>query len=128
MITKQQALTANTFHEEHEPAGKIYHWRRNGATQTWKTRPDDFRVPIKYGLKSYDAITPSNAHRMHTEDSCPTRHVRVSLPGGGSFAGIVVSDQHDGQTSVTVQVTMRGASKHRVGSRVEADTVNITDL
>ena len=22
-------------------------WRRNGKTQTWKTRPNEFRVPVK---------------------------------------------------------------------------------
>lgn len=25
--------------------------RRNGATKLWKTRPNDFRIPVKYGLK-----------------------------------------------------------------------------
>jgi hypothetical protein len=129
MITKQDAMTADEFHENHEPAGKIYTWRRNGATQTWKTRPDDFRVPIKYGLKSYDSITPGNAYRMHRADQCPTRRVRVTLPdGAGEWFGIVVSDQYDGQTTVTVQVTTRGKSKHRVGSRVDVDTASITNL
>jgi hypothetical protein len=126
-ITREDAMTADRFHENHELAGKIYEWRRNGATQTWKTRPEDFRVPIKYGLKSYDSITPGNAHLMHRADQCPTRHVRVAVDGG-EFFGIVTSNQFDGQTSVQVQVTTRGASKHRVGSRVDVATADITDL
>ena len=29
------------------------HWqcRRNGATKTWKTRPGEFRIPVKAGLR-----------------------------------------------------------------------------
>jgi hypothetical protein len=127
-VTRAQALTANVFHEDHEPAGKIYAWRRNGRTQTWVTRPDDFRVPIKYGLKSYDQITAATAMNMHAEEDCPTRHVRVNGPGRGEFFGIVVSGQYDGQVTVTVQVTTRGESKHRVGSRVDVPTVDVMDL
>ena len=26
--------------------------RRNGATQTWKTRPDHYSIPIKLGLRT----------------------------------------------------------------------------
>jgi hypothetical protein len=34
------------------------HWRarRNGATKTWKTRPDKFSIPFKCGLKSCGRI------------------------------------------------------------------------
>ena len=35
--------------------------RSNGACKTWKTRPNDFRLPVKYGLKQCFYITPSNA-------------------------------------------------------------------
>jgi hypothetical protein len=34
--------------------------RRNGRTQTWKTRPGEFRIPIKAGLRVYAAITDLN--------------------------------------------------------------------
>lgn len=71
MITKQQAMTAPVFHENHEPGSKVYHWRRNGQTKTWVTRPGEFRVPIKYGLRSYDYLTDTNADRFHTESDCP---------------------------------------------------------
>lgn len=50
-------------------AGKLYakmsngrEWvcRRNGKTQTWKTRPDDYRIPVKAGLRAYGNVTPTN--------------------------------------------------------------------
>jgi len=40
--------------------GNLWQCRRNGRTQTWKTRPNDFRIPIKIGYKTYGAITPEN--------------------------------------------------------------------
>jgi hypothetical protein len=35
------------------------HWemRANGQKKTWKTRPRDFRLPFKVGLKTCGAIT-----------------------------------------------------------------------
>lgn len=82
MITKEQAMTANDFHEEHSaivvrgPRGKmnypkIYNWRRNGRTKTWVREPNRFQVPIKYGLRSYDYITEFQAHMFHTAEDCP---------------------------------------------------------
>ena len=63
-MTRNEALTARNF--EHVTVtnrdGTPMRARRNGRTQTWKTRPDDFRVPIKHGLYSYGEITPANAH------------------------------------------------------------------
>jgi len=32
-------------------------WKVNGVVKTWKTRPNDFRVPLKHGLKTYDYIS-----------------------------------------------------------------------
>jgi len=41
--------------------GTPQRWRRNGKTQLWKTRPSDFRIPIKRGLKEFHNITQLNA-------------------------------------------------------------------
>src|SRR5690349_3563608 len=116
MITRQQALTAPAFHEDHEPAGKIITWRRNGATKTWVTRPAEFRVPVKYGLRGYGYITELTASGYHTEDECPTRHVRVDGPDG-EWHGIVTEDFGNGITRV--QVTVRGSSRNRVGRQYD---------
>lgn len=40
--------------------GNLWTVRRNGRTQTWKTRPNDFRIPIKYGFRGTGAITPDS--------------------------------------------------------------------
>jgi hypothetical protein len=33
-------------------SGKFWLARRNGKTQTWKTRPEHFSIPIKYGFRN----------------------------------------------------------------------------
>ena len=37
--------------------GKLWRVRRNGMTQTWKTRPAEFRIPLKMGFRSHWEIT-----------------------------------------------------------------------
>jgi len=83
MITKRQAIDAQDFHYVgyHEctrtvgPRGGIREAitsaRRNGKTRTWKTRPDDFKVPVKHGLHDYAYVTQDNAHQWHTREDCP---------------------------------------------------------
>ena len=34
--------------------------RKSGALKTWKTRPNDFKQPVKYGLKISFYLTPTN--------------------------------------------------------------------
>lgn len=69
MVTKEQAMTERVFHLQQ--GNRCLNWRRNGKTQLWKTRPDDFRTPIKFGLYNYDQLTPANAHLLHVESECP---------------------------------------------------------
>ncbi len=80
MLTKDQALTSQEFHAEGctrhvgTRGGVTEHievWRRNGKTQVWKTRPDEFRVPIKHGLHAYGAITEVSARWYHVAKDCP---------------------------------------------------------
>ncbi len=40
--------------------GKLWQCRRNGATKTWKTRPGEFRIPIKAGFRTYGELTHNN--------------------------------------------------------------------
>lgn len=35
--------------------------RRNGRLKTWKTRPGQYRLPVKYGLKTGTYITEENS-------------------------------------------------------------------
>lgn len=80
MITKDQALTARTFHRngcrvDAGPRGgrtvRLEVWRRNGATQTWKRRPDDWSVPVKFGLYAYGRLTQDYAGEFHVPAECP---------------------------------------------------------
>ena len=80
MITKEQALTANEFHYREcqrivGPRGGVKLiqeiWRRNGKTQTWKTRPSEWRIPVKYGLFDYGRILDRDSYLWHTAEDCP---------------------------------------------------------
>jgi uncharacterized protein YdiU (UPF0061 family) len=67
MITREQALELKHGDVlEHvslkNSDGTPQRWRVNGATRTWKTRPADFRVPIKRGLREYGILSPDTAH------------------------------------------------------------------
>mgnify|MGYP001400411698 CR=1 FL=1 len=63
MITKEQALIANRFEHvtKKNADGTPVRARRNGKTKTWKKDPEDFNIPVKYGLKVYFNINPGNA-------------------------------------------------------------------
>tara|TARA_Y100000310_G_C20578648_1_gene761816 strand:- start:387 stop:608 length:222 start_codon:yes stop_codon:yes gene_type:complete len=45
-------------------------WRRNGKTKVWKSRPDNYRVPVKHGLYNYTYVTHFNL-LWHVEEDCP---------------------------------------------------------
>ncbi len=61
MITK--TTTADMFHHQTEKNadGTPLRVRRNGKTKTWKTRLNEFKIPVKYGLREYFYITHENA-------------------------------------------------------------------
>lgn len=61
MITKEQALTERYFVQTTTDS-KTRRWRANGKCKTWKTRPDEFKLPIKHGLWTYSYLTHENAH------------------------------------------------------------------
>jgi len=92
-LDRQNALTARYFHQSmfcaqtvtYGPRGGPQYprtelWRRNGATQTWKTRPDEFRVPVKYGMRDYHALTETMfGWHVGTAEDCPDGTLRDSL-------------------------------------------------
>lgn len=47
--------------------------RVSGRCQTWKTRPAEYRLPVKYGMYESGAITDSNAQDWHLAGACPLR-------------------------------------------------------
>lgn len=42
--------------------GSPERWRVNGKLKEWKNRPGEFRLPIKWGLKTGGYLTHQNAH------------------------------------------------------------------
>jgi hypothetical protein len=70
MITKEQAMNLKYFQEIKvtfinpplNTHSKHRQWRSNGKCKTWKTRPDEFKLPIKHGLYAYGYLTHENAH------------------------------------------------------------------
>lgn len=34
--------------------------RRNGRTRTWTSRPNDYRIPVKAGLRAYGQLSPKS--------------------------------------------------------------------
>lgn len=75
MLTKSQALTCppEIWHKtKHNADGSPLRCRSNGKCRTWKTRPEGFRLPVKYGLRTCFYITEQNAHEWelphHTAD------------------------------------------------------------
>ena len=66
MVTKSQAMNASYRDEfEHTTAknadGTPTRCRVNGACKTWKTRPNEYRLPVKHGLYDHFYIDESNA-------------------------------------------------------------------
>lgn len=65
MITKEQALAAHHgqifYSIQRNRQNQPRQVRVNGKCQTWKTRPNDFRLPVKQGLFIYGAIDQTNA-------------------------------------------------------------------
>lgn len=78
MITRDQAI-AIALNDRHELLhvhlknrdGTPIRCRVNGSCKTWKTRPDDFRLPVKHGLKQCFYITPCNAGEWYDPAELP---------------------------------------------------------
>lgn len=67
MITKEIAISSNYRDEFHHKTlknsdGTPVRCRVNGKCKIWKTRPAEFRLPVKYGLKECFYIDETNAN------------------------------------------------------------------
>jgi len=80
MVTKEQALELKHGQELHTtypgwPSCTDSHsntWRVNGRPKVWK-RSGAWRVPIKFGLHSYDYVDQDNHQHFHLASECPER-------------------------------------------------------
>lgn len=83
MITRQQAILLKYGEEIHygtcrETIGPyggrrvtIERWRIFGKVKLWKTRPNDFSIPIKNGLYNFGKLTHDNCEAFHLVKNCP---------------------------------------------------------
>ena len=84
MITKADAIRLG------EKGGTLYHRtarnsdkspvraRSNGKCQVWKTRPDDWSLPVVYGLRGYFRLT-----HLESETWCLTEQEALAPVGSG---------------------------------------------
>lgn len=73
MPYKMQPLTLSQA-KKLSPGDMLYHrinknaddtpqrWRVNGKVKTWKTRPNDVKIPVKQGLRNCDYLTEECLH------------------------------------------------------------------
>lgn len=66
MITKAQAVKLTRDDIIHVKGykntdGTPQRWRVNGKVKTFKTRPNDFSIPVKRGLREYGYVDQWNA-------------------------------------------------------------------
>lgn len=52
--------------------------RVNGQCKTWKTKPAEFQLPVKHGLKQCFYITPANADQWETVAQAEARAAVVN--------------------------------------------------
>ena len=67
-LQRGEYLHVDRPHRLHRKA--CQRWRVNGKVQTWKRDESRIRVPIKYGLYAYDALTEDYLGLFHKENEC----------------------------------------------------------
>jgi hypothetical protein len=89
MITKEQALALRYREVIHygtcktlvgKKGGLTYkteNWRVDGKAKTWKTRPNEFKIPIKFGLYQHSYLTEHNMMDFHLEENCIREEVKA---------------------------------------------------
>jgi hypothetical protein len=72
-MTKEQAMACHYRQELHyiTASGREVRVRVNGKCKTWKTRPAEFRLPVKYGLYEAGAVDQTSCGRFHLAEECP---------------------------------------------------------
>ena len=84
-ITKSQAMMDTEFHygqctDTVGPRGGVKRstvaYRANGVCKTWKTRPEEFSLPLKHGLYAYGYLTNDNASDFHLAATCRPRVIK----------------------------------------------------
>ena len=80
MITKNQAIHLTIgetlYHVDNRNADRsAQRWRVNGKCKLWKTRPWDFKVPLKHGLHNHSYLTPETAHLLCLDETATEKMI-----------------------------------------------------
>jgi hypothetical protein len=70
-LTKAQALAqpSTIYHRTlRNRDGTALRVRSSGKCQTWKTRPEEFKLPVKYGMYESSYITHATASEWSLEE------------------------------------------------------------
>jgi hypothetical protein len=75
ILTKEDALKLTygnlvSMNNEKNYDGTCCRWRVTGKIKTWKTRPEEFKVPLKHGMYDYGYLTEKNFFYFHVHGSC----------------------------------------------------------
>lgn len=75
-ITLEQAKTLRyrqilAMNDQFNADRTCVRWRVNGAVKTWKTRPNEFRIPVKHGMYDFDYVDQDNIGMFHIYGTCP---------------------------------------------------------
>lgn len=92
MITKTEAVITRTgrailsvLHQNAD--GTPQRFRVSGRCKTWKTRPNEFRLPVKRGLYQHGYITHENAQDFVWEYASPLENFYLVLDGNKLATG-----------------------------------------
>jgi len=94
-LKQAKALTRGqiVYHMTNRNAdGSPQRWRVNGMVKAWKTRPDEVRIPVKYGLYRYDYIDHTSLHLValtEAEASVTYQWTRLNNDGNGNGRHVI---------------------------------------
>lgn len=98
MLTKHDAETGHEFY--HATArnrdGTAVRCRANGKCKTWKTRPDDWRLPVKYGFKDCFYLANYNAHEWMTYDPTTRKPTLTELINWYYYGAVLARQTNKG--------------------------------
>lgn len=74
MLSKEEAINATEFHEDAEPGGHVYKWKRTGETKVSVSNPEVWEIPVQEmhvtGTGAKRVITQLHGLHFHTPDNC----------------------------------------------------------
>lgn len=102
--------------EDRQRGFKVFRYRRNGSTMYWKTRPGEYRIPVKYGLRGYEYIKHDT-----TEEFYPTEAEAVAV--GEAMVARMAEVEAERQLASDFLAALQGQTAWELGDNGTMDTV-----